>query len=112
MGALATYNRACGDAPPLPTAVHVQKREEWEAREGERRAARERLNASTDASVVGGEGGGGAPRFISFVPLPEQQEIELRVMARKKEELLAKYASDGLIQQQEAAKQLLNVRDT
>jgi pre-mRNA-splicing factor ISY1 len=49
------------------------------------------------------------PQYISYVPLPEQREIERRVMAKKKSELMAKYASDLLIQQQEEAKQMLNI---
>lgn len=48
-------------------------------------------------------------QYVSYVPLPEQREIELRVLAKKKSELMAKYASDTLLKQQEQAKQLLNV---
>lgn len=51
------------------------------------------------------------PRYVAYVPLPEQKEIELRVLAKKKHDLMAKYASDSLIQQQEEAKQLLNLHE-
>jgi pre-mRNA-splicing factor ISY1 len=89
----------------------MQKIEEWEAQQQQRKEAVQRLQASTDASLRDTSADGDAPQFISYVPLPEQKEIERRVMAKKKEELLAKYTSDSLIQQQEAAKQLLNVPD-
>lgn len=51
------------------------------------------------------------PQYVAYVPLPEQKEIELRVLAKKKHDLMAKYASDSLIQQQEEAKQLLNLHE-
>lgn len=51
------------------------------------------------------------PQYVAYVPLPEQKEIELRVLAKKKHDLMAKYASDTLIQQQEEAKQLLNLHE-
>jgi pre-mRNA-splicing factor ISY1 len=89
----------------------MQKQEEWQAKEQERQEVVQQLKARQDASLRDAGADADAPQFISYVPLPEQKEIERRVMAKKKEELLAKYASDSLIQQQEAAKQLLNVPD-
>jgi pre-mRNA-splicing factor ISY1 len=83
--------------------------EEWDAKERERAEVRKglRSHGGDGTSQEDDEG----PRFVSYVPLPEEEEIERRVVARKKQELLSKYASDGLIQQQEEAKQMLNVRD-
>lgn len=76
------------------------------------RAANARNAAADPAAAAAAGGDGGTDRlFVAYVPLPEQEEIEKRVVARKKEALLAQYASEGLIRQQEAAKQLLNVQD-
>jgi hypothetical protein len=91
----------------------LQIGEEEEAKRREKDATMRCLNMQQRASTsdaAGGEDEGA--RFVAYVPLPEQKEIEMRVVAKKKQELLAKYASDGLIRQQEEAKQLLNVPDT
>lgn len=49
------------------------------------------------------------PRFIAHVPVPSQQEVEMALLARKKQELLDRYASSTLVQQSEEAKELLGV---
>lgn len=88
----------------------MQIDEEEAAKEAERVAALKQLHASSGAEPPEVTDDGG-DEFVAYVPLPEQKEIEMRVMAKKKQELLAKYASEALIRQQEEAKQLLNVAD-
>lgn len=89
---------------------------DWEEREAERQAAL----ASVRGGMEDGEGGGAAarnaaaggdgPGFVAYVPLPDQKEIEQRVMESKKRQLLDKYASEALIKEQQEAKALLNVK--
>ncbi len=71
--------------------------EEWEAKEKERNSAL--------SSVAGGmpEDEPAEPQYVAYVPLPDQKEIELRVVERKKAELLAKYSTPGLQKQQQEA---------
>ncbi|KAE8706914.1 26S protease regulatory subunit 7-like [Hibiscus syriacus] len=47
--------------------------------------------------------------FIVHVPLPDEKEIERMVVEMKKMELLSKYASEGLMEEQSEAKDLLNI---
>ena len=49
-------------------------------------------------------------RFVAHVPLPEKTQIEALVLEKKKKDLLAKYSSETLIQQQGAAREMLNKR--
>ena len=49
-------------------------------------------------------------RFVAYVPLPDAQEIEARVLESKKAALMSKYASEALQQEQERAKALLQRR--
>lgn len=89
---------------------------EWEQKEAERQRAlgtsgRGGAGAAAGTSGAAGGGGGGgedAPRFVAYVPLPDDKAIEQRVLERKKAELLAKYASDGLLREQEEARAMLN----
>lgn len=55
---------------------------------------------------------GKVPRkeFVAHVPLPDEKEIERMVMERKKVELLEKYTSDSLLEEQEEAKNMLNIK--
>ncbi len=78
---------------------------EWEEKEHERQQAL----AATSAGARGGAGGEeeGA-RFVAYVPLPDQQAIEAKILEMKRNDLLAKYTSEALLQQQANAKQLLN----
>ena len=50
------------------------------------------------------------PQFVAYVPLPDQKEIESRILDKKKADLLAKYSSSALLREQQEAKALLNVR--
>jgi len=47
-------------------------------------------------------------RFVAYVPLPDQKEIEAKVLERKKAALLTKYASEGLQREQQEVRALLN----
>lgn len=55
---------------------------EWEATQREREEARKSVMAQPEPDADD------EPVFVSYVPLPEQKEIELRVMKRKKQELM------------------------
>ncbi|KAJ6798127.1 pre-mRNA-splicing factor ISY1-like protein [Iris pallida] len=48
--------------------------------------------------------------FVVHVPLPDEKEIEKMVLEKKKLELLSKYASDNLLEEQSEAKAMLNVQ--
>eukprot|EP01026_Neomeris_dumetosa_P049088 TRINITY_DN4261_c0_g2_i1.p2 TRINITY_DN4261_c0_g2~~TRINITY_DN4261_c0_g2_i1.p2 ORF type:complete len:277 (-),score=56.66 TRINITY_DN4261_c0_g2_i1:137-967(-) len=48
-----------------------------------------------------------APKFVAYVPLPEKQEIERRVLEQRKKELLLKYTSEQLQEEQEEAQKML-----
>lgn len=88
----------------------MQLLDDWEAKRKEREETMRQLRTREDGTAAAAVDDSGQ-QFVAYVPLPEQKEIEMRVMARKKQELLAKYASEGLIRQQEEAKQMLNVQD-
>ncbi|KAF6144021.1 hypothetical protein GIB67_017629 [Kingdonia uniflora] len=47
--------------------------------------------------------------FIVHVPLPDDKEIERMVVEKKKKELLSKYMSDNLLEEQSEAKEMLNI---
>lgn len=47
--------------------------------------------------------------FVAHVPLPDEKEIERMVVEKKKQELLSKYTSDSLLEEQLEAKSLLNI---
>ncbi|KAJ0046546.1 hypothetical protein Pint_05013 [Pistacia integerrima] len=48
--------------------------------------------------------------FVVHVPLPDEKEIEKMVVERKKMELLKKYATEDLVEEQNEAKALLNIQ--
>lgn len=90
---------------------------EWREREDERQAAL--------AAVRGGMADGGAadgdtaaaaaeaavaPQFVAYVPLPDQKEIEARVLESKKAALLKQYISTEEAAKQAQAAELLNRR--
>ncbi len=52
----------------------------------------------------------GSLNFVAYVPLPDQKEIEARVLEKKKADLLAMYTSESLRDKQQQAKELLNIR--
>ncbi|PHT48373.1 Pre-mRNA-splicing factor ISY1 -like protein [Capsicum baccatum] len=48
--------------------------------------------------------------FVVHVPLPDEKEIERMVVERKKMELISKYASEDLMEEQMEAKAMLNIQ--
>ncbi|XP_009603049.1 uncharacterized protein LOC107813591 [Nicotiana tabacum] len=48
--------------------------------------------------------------FVVHVPLPDEKEIERMVVEQKKMELLSKYASENLMEEQMEAKAMLNIQ--
>ncbi|XP_078434451.1 pre-mRNA-splicing factor ISY1-like protein [Wolffia australiana] len=48
--------------------------------------------------------------FVVHVPLPDDKEIERMVLEKKKTELLSKYVSENLLEEQTEAKAMLNVQ--
>ncbi|KAI5672641.1 hypothetical protein M9H77_13005 [Catharanthus roseus] len=48
--------------------------------------------------------------FVAHVPLPDEKEIERMVLEKKKMELLSKYASENLLEEQTEAKAMLNIQ--
>lgn len=52
----------------------------------------------------------GEKEFMVHVPLPDDKEIERMVVEKKKLELLSKYASEDLLEEQSEAKAMLNIR--
>lgn len=48
--------------------------------------------------------------FVAHVPLPDEKEIERMVVEKKKQELLSKYTSENLLEEQQEAKNLLNIK--
>lgn len=86
--------------------LRTEAEQEWEAQEAERRRqAASAGRAATVAEEVAEE-----ERFVAYVPLPDAEEIEARVLESKKAALLSKYTSEALQKEQEQAKALLNRR--
>ena len=82
----------------------VQLMEEWAEKEAERQTALEGVaGGMEDANATADE-----PQFVAYVPLPDQKEIEARVVEKKKAELLAKYSTPALQAAQREAKALLS----
>ena len=83
----------------------VQALEKWQAEEDERQEAL--------ANVTGGADGGDKveadhQQFVAYVPLPDREEIERKVMMKKKADLLAKYSSEATVQQQKESNAFLS----
>ena len=81
-------------ASVAPTGILFE--EEEDVVEEERRAAREKEGEKER-------------EFVVHVPLPDEKEIERMVVEKKKMELLSKYASEGLLEEQSEAKAMLNI---
>jgi len=72
---------------------------EWDVKEREKKEVLE---------TVKGEGLEEEVKFVAHVPLPDAKDIEQAVLAKKKRDLMAKYASASLQAEEEEAKALLN----
>jgi pre-mRNA-splicing factor ISY1 len=82
---------------------------EWDAKEQERLDAFAAVQGRKAEKLQQQEQADEA-QFVAFVPLPDQAAIEQLVLEKKKQDLLAKYTSNSLLQQQQQAKTLLNKR--
>ncbi|KXZ56754.1 hypothetical protein GPECTOR_1g68 [Gonium pectorale] len=80
---------------------------DWEEKEHERQQALSSVRGGAAAAAGGAEGEEGA-RFVAYVPLPDQQAIEAKILEMKRNDLLSKYTSEALVQQQAEARALLN----
>jgi pre-mRNA-splicing factor ISY1 len=77
---------------------------EWEAEQARREAdggKRRRQQEDDDFEALTGG-------FKAYVPLPDNKDIEALVLAKKKKDLLAKYTSPALQEQEAEAKAMLN----
>ncbi|CAL8463792.1 g3326 [Coccomyxa elongata] len=84
--------------------VRQKLMEEWAEKEAERQTALAGVaGGMEDANATADE-----PQFVAYVPLPDQKEIEARVVQKKKAELLAKYSTPALQAAQQEAKALLS----
>ena len=77
---------------------------EWEEKEHERQKALASATGGRDQAEVDVV----EEQFVSYVALPDSKAIELKVLEKKKQELMSKYATEEFRSQQEEAKSLLN----
>jgi pre-mRNA-splicing factor ISY1 len=75
-------------SPTLPalTPPSQQAILEWEEKEHERQQALASSSGAPGAEADEAD----EQQFVAFVPLPDQKAIELRVLEKKKQDLLAK----------------------
>mmetsp|Transcript_459 Transcript_459/g.642 ORF Transcript_459/g.642 Transcript_459/m.642 type:complete len:274 (-) Transcript_459:428-1249(-) len=73
--------------------------QEFQRHEAAKQAVKDTLTSSQDDD---------APAFVAHVPLPDQKDIEQAVLAKKKRDLMARYASATLQKDEQEAKELLN----
>ncbi|KAI5318086.1 hypothetical protein L3X38_037794 [Prunus dulcis] len=88
-----------GEVVSVAKAKEVLFEEEEEVVEEERQRERELQERSEREKEL-----------VVHVPLPDDKEIEKMVLEKKKKELLSKYTSDGLLEEQTEAKQMLNIQ--
>lgn len=86
-------------------AMRAEALAKWEAEEQQQEAALAELGGKAAEQMAPAE-----MQYVAYVPLPDQKEIEQRVLEKKKAELLAKYSSASLVKEQQDAKALLNKR--
>ncbi len=84
----------------------MQALSEWQDKEEDRQAALANVKGGVDSTTADNT----QQEFVAYVPLPDQKEIELRVMLKKKADLLAKYSSEASIKQQEESNAFLSKR--
>lgn len=84
---------------PSIAAAEVLFEEEEDVVEEERMLERERQEREK----------GKETEYVAHVPLPDEKEIEKMVLEKKKRDLLSKYTSEGLLEEQQEAKEMLNV---
>lgn len=84
----------------------VQALAEWVHKDKDRQAALADVKGGMDSTTVASD----RQEFVAYVPLPDQKEIEHRVMLKKKADLLAKYSSEASVRQQEESNAFLSKR--
>ncbi|XP_050373625.1 uncharacterized protein LOC126791246 [Argentina anserina] len=84
-----------GEVATVAKAKEILVEEEEEVVEEERQRERELLKEM---------------EFVAHVPLPDDREIEKMVLEKKKKDLLSRYVSEELMQDQTEAKQMLNIK--
>ncbi|CAG9461613.1 unnamed protein product [Pedinophyceae sp. YPF-701] len=105
----------------VEAAAEARMREEelarWREKEAERAAeaakvqgGRKRRAGEAAGGAAGGAEGAGEERFVAYVPLPDDKDIEARVVERKKKQLLARYQTEGLMREQEKATEVLRAK--
>lgn len=85
-----------GAAAAAAKEVLFEEEEDVVEEERREREERERMNNERE--------------FVAHVPLPDEKEIERMVVEKKKMELLSKYASEMLLEEQSEAKAMLNIQ--
>ncbi|KAF3442903.1 hypothetical protein FNV43_RR16821 [Rhamnella rubrinervis] len=91
--------RAVKSGEVVSVAKEVLFEEEEDVVEEERKRERE-LREKSEKEI----------EFVVHVPLPDEKEIERMVLEKKKKDLLSKYASEGLLEEQSEAKEMLNIQ--
>lgn len=91
--------RAVKSGEVVSVAKEVLFEEEEDVVEEERKKERE-LREKSEKEI----------EFVVHVPLPDEKEIERMVLEKKKMDLLSKYASEGLMEEQNEAKEMLNIQ--
>ncbi|XP_027356045.1 pre-mRNA-splicing factor ISY1 homolog [Abrus precatorius] len=82
-------------------ARELLKEEEEDVVEEERERERERRERLEEEE---------RREFVVHVPLPDEKEIERMVLEKKKMDLLSRYVSEGLMEEQSEAKDMLNIQ--
>lgn len=83
----------------------LQALAKWQEEESERQAALANVKGGLEA---GDKAEAEQQQFVAYVPLPDQKEIERKVMLKKKADLLAKYSSEATVQQQKESNAFLS----
>mmetsp|Transcript_21392 Transcript_21392/g.36474 ORF Transcript_21392/g.36474 Transcript_21392/m.36474 type:complete len:276 (+) Transcript_21392:105-932(+) len=82
---------------------------EWEEKDHERQTHLASIHGEGYVPTETDDAAEGA-QFVAYVELPDQKQIEARVLEKKKADLMAKYISPELQNAQAAAKDLLNIQ--
>ncbi|XP_024195075.1 pre-mRNA-splicing factor ISY1 homolog isoform X2 [Rosa chinensis] len=89
-----------GEVVTVAKAKEILVEEEEEVVEEERQRERELFKEKSEKEM----------EFVAHVPLPDDKEIEKMVLEKKKKDLLSRYVSEELMQDQTEAKQMLNIQ--
>eukprot|EP01025_Chloroclados_australasicus_P047477 TRINITY_DN5327_c0_g1_i1.p2 TRINITY_DN5327_c0_g1~~TRINITY_DN5327_c0_g1_i1.p2 ORF type:complete len:275 (-),score=47.12 TRINITY_DN5327_c0_g1_i1:16-840(-) len=79
--------------------MRAKKIKQWQEEEEERMKVLQTVSTGEKVEILNKEQLE-APKFVAYVPLPEKQEIERRVLEQRKKELLQKYTSVKLQEEQ------------